>query len=160
MVLGKTQLNTIIYSQAKHSGIHSQTNAILCPTLTDGLFGKPTRWPHVVNRLTRHSRTRPCDIQGRFQPLSCTASAGDKLALRRGDPSGPTVDATAVLACVSCCIALLATKALLCAARTGPTFVSDLRRMRRPMSGVCEMSNENSMVRPASSCECVGALQY
>lgn len=138
--------------QAKQNVIHSRITVIISTALTDGLLGKPTRWPHVVSKLTRHSRTRPCDIHGRFQPLSCTASAGDKLALRRGEPSGPTVDATMVWE--SCCMALLAARALLCAARTGPMFESDLRRMRLPMSGVCEMSNENSIVRPASSCDC------
>lgn len=66
-------------------------------SLTDGLFGSPTRWPHVVSRLTRHSRTRLCDIHGRFQPLSCTVSAGDRLALRRGEPSEPTAAAAAAV---------------------------------------------------------------
>ena len=28
--------------------------------LTDGLLGRPTLWPHVVRRFTKHSRTRPC----------------------------------------------------------------------------------------------------
>jgi hypothetical protein len=31
-------------------------------SLTDGLLGRPTFWPHVFNRFTRHSRTRPCHI--------------------------------------------------------------------------------------------------
>lgn len=53
--------------------------------LTDGLFGNPTRWPHVVSKFTKHSRTRPCDIHGRFHPLNVAASAGDKLALRLGE---------------------------------------------------------------------------
>lgn len=53
--------------------------------LTDGLLGNPTLWPHVVSKFTKHSRTRPCDIHGRFHPLNVAASAGDKLALRRGE---------------------------------------------------------------------------
>lgn len=59
---------------------------------TEGLFGKPTaRWPHVVNRLTRHSRTRDWLNHGRFQPLNGAVSAGDKLALRRGEFGVPPI---------------------------------------------------------------------
>lgn len=59
---------------------------------TDGLLGKPTaRCPHVVNKLTRHSRTRDCDNHGRFHPLNGAVSAGDKLALRRGEFGVPLI---------------------------------------------------------------------
>ena len=46
--------------------------------LTDGLFGKPTRWPHVFNRLTNLSRTLHWLIQGRFQPENVAESAAVK----------------------------------------------------------------------------------
>lgn len=58
---------------------------------TDGLFGKPTRCPHVVNKLTKHSRTRDWDNQGRFHPVNDAVSAGDRLALRRGEFGVPVI---------------------------------------------------------------------
>lgn len=64
---------------------------LLSGILTDGLFGKPTRWPHVVNKLTKHSRTRDCDSHGLFHPLNGAVSAGDKLALRRGEFGVPVI---------------------------------------------------------------------
>lgn len=161
-------------------------------TLTDGDLGRPTRCPQVVSRLTRHSRTRHCDIQGRFHPLSGTVSAGERLALRRGEFGVPTTLLPAPMACCCCwcwaaaaaaraatlvlarccCIwtlvccwaALGATVTVVAFVRvefseelpvveTAPpaTGSSVFNRMRRPISGVCETSNVNSIVRPASS---------
>lgn len=64
---------------------------MIIASLTEGLFGRPTRWPHVVSKLTRHSRTRDCDIQGRFQPLKGAVSAGDKLVLLLGELGVPVM---------------------------------------------------------------------
>lgn len=105
--------------------------------LTDGLFGSPTRCPHVVSKLTRHSRTRPWDIQGLFHPLSGAVSAGDKLVLRLGEFGVPLMvefEGWLIFAWVL-------------------TFVSKsgFNNNRRPISGVWETSNENSIVLPASS---------
>lgn len=113
---------------------------ILLQTLTDGLLGKPTRWPHVVNRLTRHSRTRDWDIHGRFHPLNGAVSAGDKLALRLGEFGVPVA---LFVKCEFCPLLRVG----VCA-----NSVSDFNKMRRPMSDVWDTSNVNSMVRPASSC--------
>lgn len=59
--------------------------------LTEGLLGNPTRCPQVVNRLTRHSLTLPCDIHGRFHPLNVAVSAGDRLVLRLGEFGVPDI---------------------------------------------------------------------
>jgi hypothetical protein len=59
--------------------------------LTDGDFGRPTLCPHVVSKLTRPSRTFPCDIHGRFHPLNGAVSAGDKLVLRLGELGVPEI---------------------------------------------------------------------
>ncbi len=72
------QLDTVPYQQRLSTHGHRLTytwakgylsrtpvtqNAISCAdSLTDGLLGRPTFWPHVFNRFTRHSRTRPCHV--------------------------------------------------------------------------------------------------
>lgn len=107
---------------------------------TDGLLGKPTaRWPHVVSKLTRHSRTRDCDSQGLFQPLNGAVSAGDKLALRLGEFGVPLILWFKWTACPLF-------RLMFCVEP-----VSDLSKIRRPISGVCATSKVKSIVRPASS---------
>lgn len=110
--------------------------------LTDGLLGKPTLWPHVVNKLTRHSRTRDCDSHGLFQPLNGAVSAGDKLALRRGEFGVPVILCDKWTAW----LLLLLPRFKFCIEP-----VSDFNKMRRPINGVCDTSNVNSIVRPANS---------
>ena len=43
--------------------------------ITDGLFGRPTRWPQVLRRTTNRSRTDDWLIQGRFHPEKADESA-------------------------------------------------------------------------------------
>lgn len=106
--------------------------------LTDGDLGSPTLWPHVVRRLTRHSRTRPWDIQGRFHPLINGVSAGDKLALLRGELGVPVwILFTGWLILANCVVTFVS--------RSG--FKSNLR----PINGVCDTSKEKSIVLPANS---------
>lgn len=112
--------------------------------LTDGLFGRPTFWPHVVDKLTKHSRTRDWQRPGRFQPLNGAVSAGDRLALRRGEFGVP------ITLCDKCTVWLLL---LLMRFKFCTDPVSDFKRMRRPINGVCDTSNVKSIVLPANSYE-------
>ena len=43
--------------------------------ITDGLLGRPTRWPQVLRRTTNRSRTDDWLIQGRFHPEKADESA-------------------------------------------------------------------------------------
>ena len=43
--------------------------------ITDGLLGRPTRWPQVLSRTTNRSRTDDWLIQGRFHPEKAEESA-------------------------------------------------------------------------------------
>ena len=43
--------------------------------ITDGLLGRPTRWPQVLSKTTKRSRTDDWLIQGRFHPDKAEESA-------------------------------------------------------------------------------------
>lgn len=53
--------------------------------LTEGLFGNPTRCPHVLSRFTNRSLTTDWLIQGRFHPENEVESAAVKDSDRFGD---------------------------------------------------------------------------